>query len=176
MAYNNDMESNYTEFFEVSCNKHKQQIIYLKFFTTGIFMSFNSMPPLFFKSFIGFDDLFEEISRLNQNKNQNYPAFDVLKMDEKKYEIHLAVAGFDNNEIDIMYMNNILYIKGKKIQENTKNILHKGIALRSFEKKFNLDPLIEVVEAKLSQGMLVINLIKKDPVIIKPKKIEINIK
>tara|TARA_Y200000002_G_C22360123_1_gene528736 strand:+ start:145 stop:564 length:420 start_codon:yes stop_codon:yes gene_type:complete len=139
-------------------------------------MSFNSIPPIIFRSFIGFDELFEEISKLNQNKNQNYPAFDVLKIDEKKYEIHLAVAGFDNDEIDIIYMNNILSIKGKKNQENTKNIIHKGIALRSFEKKFNLDPLIEVVEAKLSEGMLVINLIKKDPEIIKPKKIEINLK
>ena len=62
---------------------------------------------------------------------------------------------------------------GKKIQNNVQNIIHKGIALRPFEKKFNLDPLIEVTEAILSQGMLNIKLFKRDPEIIQPKKIEI---
>ena len=136
-------------------------------------MSLNSLPPLVFKSFIGFDELFNEISKLNPNKNSNYPAFDVIKTDEKYYEINLAVAGFSENEIEIISLQNILYIKGKKVQNNIHNIIHKGIALRSFEKKFNLDPLMEVTEAILSQGMLNIKLFKKDPEIIKPKKIEI---
>ena len=136
-------------------------------------MSLNSLPPLVFKSFIGFDELFDEISKININKNSNYPAFDVIKTDEKNYEINLAVAGFSENEIEIISLQNILYIKGKKVQNNIHNIIHKGIALRSFEKKFNLDPLMEVTEAILSQGMLNIKLFKKDPEIIKPKKIEI---
>ena len=63
-------------------------------------MSSNSLPPLVLKSFIGFDELFDEISRINQNKNSNYPAFDVIKIDEKNYEINLAVAGFNENEIE----------------------------------------------------------------------------
>ena len=136
-------------------------------------MSLNSLPPLIFKSFIGFDELFDEISKININKNSNYPAFDVIKTDEKYYEINLAVAGFSENEIEIISLQNILYIKGNKVQNNIHNIIHKGIALRSFEKKFNLDPLMEVTEAILSQGMLNIKLFKKDPEIIKPKKIEI---
>ena len=136
-------------------------------------MSLNSLPPLVFKSFIGFDELFDEISKININKNSNYPAFDVIKTDEKYYEINLAVAGFSENEIEIISLQNILYIKGNKVQNNIHNIIHKGIALRSFEKKFNLDPLMEVTEAILSQGMLNIKLFKKDPEIIKPKKIEI---
>ena len=136
-------------------------------------MSSNSLPPLVFKSFIGFDELFDEISKININKNSNYPAFDVIKTDEKYYEINLAVAGFSENEIEIISLQNILYIKGNKVQNNIHNIIHKGIALRSFEKKFNLDPLMEVTEAILSQGMLNIKLFKKDPEMIKPKKIEI---
>ena len=136
-------------------------------------MSLNSLPPLVFKSFIGFDELFDEISRINHNKNSNYPAFDVIKTDEKNYEINLAVAGFSESEIEIVSLQNILYIKGKKIQNNSQNIIHKGIALRPFEKKFNLDPLMEVTEAVLSQGMLNIKLFKKEPEIIKPKRIEI---
>ena len=136
-------------------------------------MSLNSLPPLVFKSFIGFDELFDEISRINHNKNSNYPAFDVIKTDEKNYEINLAVAGFNENEIEIISLQNILYIKGKKVQNNSKNIIHKGIALRPFEKKFNLDPLMEVTEALLSQGLLNIKLFKKEPDIIKPKRIEI---
>ena len=136
-------------------------------------MSLNSLPPLVFKSFIGFDELFDEISRMNHNKNSNYPAFDVIKTDEKNYEINLAVAGFSENEIEIISLQNILYIKGKKVQNNSQNIIHKGIALRPFEKKFNLDPLMEVTEAILSQGLLNIKLFKREPEIIKPKRIEI---
>ena len=136
-------------------------------------MSLNSLPPLVFKSFIGFDELFDEISRINHNKDSNYPAFDVIKTDEKNYEINLAVAGFSESEIEIISLQNILYIKGKKVQNNSQNIIHKGIALRTFEKKFNLDPLMEVTEAILSQGLLNIKLFKKEPNIIKPKRIEI---
>ena len=136
-------------------------------------MSLNSLPPLVFKSFIGFDELFDEISRINHNKDSNYPAFDVIKTDEKNYEINLAVAGFSESEIEIISLQNILYIKGKKVQNNSQNIIHKGIALRPFEKKFNLDPLMEVTEAILSQGLLNIKLFKRDPDIIKPKRIEI---
>ncbi len=138
-------------------------------------MSLNSLPPLVFKSFIGFDELFDEISRINHNKNNNYPAFDVIKTDEKNYEINLAVAGFSENEIEIVSIHNFLYIKGKKVQNNSQNIIHKGIALRPFEKKFNLDPLMEVTEAILSHGMLNIKLFKREPDIIKPKKIVIKI-
>ena len=136
-------------------------------------MSLNSLPPLVFKSFIGFDELFDEIAKINPNNNSNYPAFDVIKTDEKNYEINLAVAGFSENEIEIISLQNILYIKGKKVQNNSQNIIHKGIALRPFEKKFNLDPLMEVTEAILSQGLLNIKLFKKEPDIIKPKRIEI---
>ena len=136
-------------------------------------MSLNSLPPLVFKSFIGFDELFDEISRINHNKDSNYPAFDVIKTDEKNYEINLAVAGFSESEIEIISLQNILYIKGKKVQKNSQNIIHKGIALRPFEKKFNLDPLMEVTEAILSQGLLNIKLFKREPEIIKPKRIEI---
>ena len=136
-------------------------------------MSLNSLPPLVFKSFIGFDELFDEISKINPNNNSNYPAFDVIKTDEKNYEINLAVAGFSENEIEIISLQNILYIKGKKVQNNSQNIIHKGIALRPFEKKFNLDPLMEVTDAILSQGLLNIKLLKKEPDIIKPKRIEI---
>ena len=136
-------------------------------------MSLNSLPPLVFKSFIGFDELFDEISRINHNKDSNYPAFDVIKTDEKNYEINLAIAGFSESEIEIISLQNILYIKGKKVQNNSQNIIHKGIALRPFEKKFNLDPLMEVTEAILSQGLLNIKLFKREPEIIKPKRIEI---
>ena len=136
-------------------------------------MSLNSLPPLVFKSFICFDELFDEISRINHNKDSNYPAFDVIKTDEKNYEINLAVAGFSESEIEIISLQNILYIKGKKVQNNSQNFIHKGIALRPFEKKFNLDPLMEVTEAILSQGLLNIKLLKREPEIIKPKRIEI---
>ena len=62
------------------------------------------------------------------------------------------------------------------VEKNVQNVIHKGIALRSFEKKFNLNPLVVITEAVLTQGILTIKLFKKIPEVIKPKKIQINIK
>ncbi len=139
-------------------------------------MSFKSIPPLFFKSFIGFDELFNEIIKINETKTPNYPAFDVVKKGENEYEISLAIAGFHETEIEIIYFNNMLKIRGIKNEKNVQNVIHKGIALRSFEKKFNLNPLVVITEAVLTQGILTIKLFKKIPEVIKPKKIQINIK
>ena len=135
----------------------------------------NSLPDILLKSYIGFDNLFNEISRFDYIENSNFPPFDVIKIDKFNYQINLAVAGFNKEEVEITSFNNTLLIKGKRNKEFNHNILHKGLSFRPFQKKFNLNPLIEVIDAQLKNGILIINLLERKPKIKSPKNIEINI-
>jgi len=130
-------------------------------------------PPPLLKSFVGFDQLFEELSKVSQQKLSNYPAYDILKKSEVNYEITLAVAGFSNDELVIELLNDVLVIKGNKNNKTTGDIIHKGIASRSFEQKFKLQQHIEVEEAILKDGMLTIKLLRHIPEEKLPKIINI---
>ncbi len=132
------------------------------------------LPTPLLKSFVGFDQLFEELSRVSEQKLSNYPAYDIYKKSEKNYEINLAVAGFAISDIEIILSNDVLIITGNKTNKENVDIIHKGIANRSFEQKFKLEQLIEVEGALLKDGILSIKLIKNAPEIKKPKKIQIS--
>lgn len=134
-----------------------------------------NLPKIIQKSYIGFDNLFDEILRINHNEFSNYPPFDILKKGSFNYQVKLAVAGFNKDEIEIITYNDTLLIKGDKKQKSLQNVLHKGISLKPFEKKFSLDPLIEIIDAQLTDGILIINLFKKEPEIKSPKNIKINV-
>ena len=111
------------------------------------------LPTPFLKSFVGFDELFDELSKLSEQKPNSYPAYDIIKCDDQNYEIKIAIAGFGQNDF--------LSVKGKKnMHDRTEEILHKGIATRSFEKRFTLGPTIEIVDAILKDGILSIKLFK----------------
>ena len=131
-------------------------------------------PPPLLKSFVGFDQLFEELSRVSEQKTSNYPAYDIYKKSESNYEINLAVAGFSINDIEIILLNDVLIIRGNKTNKENISIIHKGIANRSFEQKFKLEQLIEVEDAHLKDGILSIKLLKKLPENKKPKIIKIS--
>ena len=119
------------------------------------------LPTPFLKSFVGFDELFDELTKLSEQKPTSYPAYDIIKYNEQNYEIKMAIAGFSYEDLEIILENDFLSVRGKKtINEDSKEILHKGIATRSFEKKFTLGPLIEVLDAKLQDGILSIKLFK----------------
>tara|TARA_B100000579_G_C22791816_1_gene834933 strand:+ start:260 stop:673 length:414 start_codon:yes stop_codon:yes gene_type:complete len=132
------------------------------------------LPTPLLKSFVGFDQLFDELSRVSEQKLSNYPAYDIYKKSENNYEINLAVAGFTINDIEIILSNDVLIITGNKTNKENVDIIHKGIANRSFEQKFKLEQLIEVEGALLKDGILSIKLIKNSPEIKKPKKIHIS--
>tara|TARA_B100000965_G_C19495922_1_gene715220 strand:- start:319 stop:732 length:414 start_codon:yes stop_codon:yes gene_type:complete len=132
------------------------------------------LPTPLLKSFVGFDQLFDELSRVSEQKLSNYPAYDIYKKSENNYEINLAVAGFTINDIEIILSNDVLIITGNKTNKENVDIIHKGIANRSFEQKFKLEQLIEVEGALLKDGILSIKLIKNAPEIKKPKKIHIS--
>ena len=128
----------------------------------------------FRRSTIGFDRLFDllENSAAGQG-GENYPPFDLVKVDDNKYRIDLAVAGFKPDEIDITAQQNQLIVTGKKSDENGADYIHRGIATRSFERRFGLADHIQVSGADIRDGLLSVELVREIPEAMKPRKISI---
>jgi molecular chaperone IbpA len=129
------------------------------------------------RSTVGFDRLFDmlENSTLGQAQ-ENYPPFDLIKLGDNDYRIELAVAGFKRDEIDITAQQNVLLVSGRKQDENedkANNYVYRGIATRSFERRFALADHIQVRGADLKDGLLAIDLVREIPEAMKPKKINI---
>ncbi len=103
-----------------------------------------------------------------------YPPYDIELVGENKYAITLAIAGFHDSEVDVQVEKGILTVRGKKEEaKKDSRYLHRGIATRSFERKFNLADHVEVVNAQLDNGLLKISLIKEIPEAMKPRNIPI---
>lgn len=103
-----------------------------------------------------------------------YPPYDIELVGENKYAITLAVAGFQENEVDVQVELGVLTVRGRKEdQKKDSRYLHRGIATRSFERKFNLADHVEVVNAQLDNGLLKISLVKEIPEAMKPRKIPV---
>jgi molecular chaperone IbpA len=131
----------------------------------------------FRRSTVGFDRLFDmlENSSLGQGQ-ENYPPFDLIKKGENDYCIELAVAGFKPDEIDITAQQNVLIVSGRKNEESDEkgsNYIYRGIATRSFERRFALADHIQVRGADMKDGLLSIDLVREIPEAMKPKKINI---
>ena len=127
----------------------------------------------FRRSSVGFDRLFDMLENSNF-AGENYPPFDLIKVDDNRYRIEVAVAGFGQNEIEITSQQNQLLIRGQKGDDNDSNYVHRGIANRSFERRFALADHIQVRGADLKDGMLSIELVREIPEAMKPRKIEIS--
>ncbi len=128
------------------------------------------------RSTIGFDRLFDLLeSGTRTAPSENYPPFNLERIAEDRYRITLAVAGFRSDELDITAQQNLLVVSGKKAdtQDNAAQMLHLGIANRSFERRFELADFIRVADADLNDGLLVINLVREVPEAMKPKKVAI---
>ena len=120
-------------------------------------MTYISSPLI--RSFIGFDNLFDEINKLSDYKESNYPAYNIEKVDENNYHITLAVAGFKSENIIIEFKPGLLTIEARSMNsEEGVEYLHKGIAQRAFVKQFRIENNIEVQKAELENGILKINL------------------
>src|SRR5688500_18195915 len=131
----------------------------------------------FRRSTVGFDRLFDmlENSGLGQGQ-ENYPPFDLIKSGDNDYRIELAVAGFKPDEIDITAQQNVLIVTGRKAEESESqgsDYIYRGIANRSFERRFALADHIQVRGADLKDGLLAIELVREIPEAMKPKKINI---
>ena len=133
------------------------------------------LTPLY-RSSIGFDRLGSLLdSAMRSDKAAaGYPPYDIEVKGESQYSITLAVAGFEESELDIQVERGVLTVRGKKAaSEENRSFLYQGIANRSFERKFNLADHIEVTGADLSNGLLTISLVKEIPEAMKPKTIAI---
>ena len=128
----------------------------------------------FRRSAVGFNRLFDMLESSAAGANgENYPPFDLIKVDDNRYRIEIAVAGFRREEIEITSHQNVLIIRGQKGEDNGSNYVHRGIATRSFERRFALADHIQVTGADLADGMLKLDLIREIPEAMKPRKIEI---
>ena len=129
------------------------------------------------RSTIGFDRLFDMLENSSTGQGQeNYPPFDLIKTGENEYRIELAVAGFKPEEIDITAQQNVLLVSGRKSEENEQtgaDYIYRGIANRSFERRFALADHIQVRGADLKDGLLQIELLREIPEAMKPRKIDI---
>ena len=134
------------------------------------------LTPLY-RSSVGFDrlaSLLDSTLRGEQTAGSGYPPYDIEIVDENQYGITIAVAGFEQDELDIQTEKGVLTVRGRKAaQEQERKFLHQGIAYRAFERKFNLADYVEVTGADLSNGLLTIDLVKEIPDAMKPRKIEI---
>lgn len=133
------------------------------------------LTPLY-RSSIGFDRLGSllDTALRTEKSGTGYPPYDIEVQGENKYAITLAVAGFEESELDIQVEKGVLSVRGKKADNDVeRTYLYQGIANRSFERKFNLADFIEVTGANLNNGLLTISLVKEIPEAMKPKTIAI---
>lgn len=130
--------------------------------------------PLF-RSMIGFDRLSSALETAYRTEPGGYPPYNVEVHGENDYRVTMAVAGFSQDELEIEVTENVLRISGARSdqdQEGTK-YLYRGIANRSFERKFQLADYVRVVDARLENGLLHIDLRREIPEAMKPRKIDI---
>jgi molecular chaperone IbpA len=138
-------------------------------------MATNELNPLY-RTLVGFDriaNLMDQAARLDAAPG--YPPFNIEQVGDDEFRIELAVAGFGEDDLSIEFKQNSLVVTGQRKQPETqRNFLHRGIAERSFERRFGLADHVRVGGAKLEHGLLTIDLVRELPEILKPRKIEIN--
>ena len=132
------------------------------------------LPTLALRSFVGFDNLFNELETISTQKHNSFPAHDILRISDDEYEITLALSGFNKKDISIDVHDGVLTIKGNggsEVQDDNVQYIYKGIAKRSFEQKFRLEQYVDVKDAKLSNGLLKVSLLREIPEERKPRHI-----
>lgn len=132
--------------------------------------------PLY-RTTVGFDRLASLLASARKvEQGKSYPPYNIRSSEENHYQITMAVAGFSDDELNISYEQNILTVSGNRDAEedNEGDYLYRGIATRSFDRKFNLADHVRVTGAKLENGLLHIFLERELPEAMKPRKIEIS--
>ncbi len=133
------------------------------------------LTPLY-RSTIGFDRLANMIDNMNgpDTDSGNYPPFNIELLEENNYRLTMAVAGFAKDEITIDVKDNVLRVKGQKGTPDKENeYLHRGIATRNFERRFQLADHVIVKDAEMNNGLLHVELVRELPEAMKPRTIAI---
>ncbi|MAI05349.1 MAG: hypothetical protein CMA07_06520 [Euryarchaeota archaeon] len=125
-------------------------------------------------SFVGFDHLLDELDFVARHAKDNYPPHNIVKRSSTEYSIELALAGFEESDLDIEQKERTLSVSGEsKHSEQEGEYLHKGISTKKFRRTFRLSEYVEVDGASYSNGILVINLKVVLPEEKRPRKINI---
>ena len=126
-------------------------------------------------AFIGFDHIFNELERISSHAKDSYPPHNVVKYDDKKYAVELAVSGFGLEDLAIEIKDNVLTVKGDRNRRRPEEqYVHRGISTRKFLKSFRLSEYTEVTGADLRNGILAIDLEVRLPEEKLPRLIHIN--
>ncbi len=131
--------------------------------------------PLY-RASVGFDQLADMMDRVLSSDvtHSSYPPYNIEKTEDDAYRISVAVAGFSESELSVEVKEGALIIAASKADEDdSRTFLHRGIATRSFERKFQLADHVRVNGASYADGMLHIDLIREIPEALKPRQIEI---
>lgn len=138
-------------------------------------MTTYDLSPLY-RTAIGFDRLADMLSSASRVDGNGYPPYNIESRGEDEYRISMAVAGFSEADLDIVTEQNTLTVSGNKQAEEAngeREFLYRGIANRSFERRFQLADHVRVVSARLENGLLHIDLERELPEQMKPRRIEI---
>jgi molecular chaperone IbpA len=135
--------------------------------------SFDFSP--LYRSAVGFDRMMSMLDAAQQNAGaDSYPPYNIEKTGEDAYQISIAVAGFTTEDLNVEVRDGQLVVVGKGAVDNDNaDYLHRGIARRAFERRFQLADHVEVKSADLRDGLLVVDLVREIPEAMKPRKIEI---
>ena len=129
----------------------------------------------FYRASVGFDRMFDLLDRAStEASTQSYPPYNIERLGENEYRISIAVAGFGDDDIDVEVRDRSLLISGNRGDKKGANeFLHRGIATRNFERRFELADHVVVSGAHLANGLLNVDLVREIPEALKPRKIEI---
>ncbi|MDG4876331.1 Hsp20 family protein [Mesorhizobium sp. WSM4935] len=129
--------------------------------------------PLF-RSSIGFERMLSALEAASRGETiDSWPPYDIAKLGEDDYRITMAVAGFSQDDLTLTQEHNMLLVSGQKGGEENGQYLHRGIASRTFQRRFELADHVKVVNARLVNGLLTIDLKREVPEAVKPRQIEI---
>jgi molecular chaperone IbpA len=129
--------------------------------------------PLY-RSVVGFDRLADMLDAATTETASGYPPYNIERTDENAYRIEIAVAGFKPADLNVEVKENLLTVQGRKADaEETRRFLHRGLAERNFERRFQLADYVVVTDAQLADGLLSISLKRELPEALKPRRIEI---
>jgi molecular chaperone IbpA len=126
------------------------------------------------RALIGFNRISNDFENRHVNSTTNYPPYNVIQRDENNFEIEIAVAGFDKEDITVAVDQDQLIIKGNRTKdEDSEKYIHRGLAARDFERAFTLVDHVEVGDAELTNGILRVKLTRVVPEALKPRLIAI---
>jgi molecular chaperone IbpA len=128
----------------------------------------------FSRSTIGFERLFDRLNNMQWSENDNsYPPYNIVRTGEDSFRISLALAGFSRDALSITSQQNLLTVTGRAPDQGVQDYIYQGISARGFERSFDLADYVEIEGAAFVNGLLQIDLVRRVPDAVKPRRIEI---